>query len=181
MTDQELKDLVAGLAAKSDRIDAQMAKTDAQMAKTDAKLERLVAMCGGISSNQGAVSEEFFFNSLNARPMLGGIRFDSVSPNVAISRGKKQAEFDIVMYNGKSIAVVEVKYKVHPSDIDGIEANLARYREFFPMHKDLALYGAIAGLSIPAAAVKAAHERGFAVLKRVGDVMESEAVELRSH
>ena len=48
MTGQELKDLVASLAVKSDRLtaaqtktDEQLIKTDAQLAKTDAKLDRL--------------------------------------------------------------------------------------------------------------------------------------------
>ena len=41
MTDQELKDLVAGSAISQAKTDAQMAKTDAQMAKTDAKIEKI--------------------------------------------------------------------------------------------------------------------------------------------
>jgi hypothetical protein len=118
MTDQELKDLVAGLAiaqAKTDaqmaKTDAQMAKTDAQMAKTDAKLDKLTALCGGIASNQGSVAEEFFFNSLVSEPFLGDIKFDRITPQLVVGRKGKQSEYDIVMVNGATVGIVEVKYK----------------------------------------------------------------------
>ena len=57
MTDEELKELIASLAIKSDRLDA-------QMQKTDEKLSRIGDMLDGIGKNQGAVAEEFFVNSL---------------------------------------------------------------------------------------------------------------------
>ncbi len=181
MTDQELKDLVASLAASQDRTDAQMAKTDAQMAKTDAKLDRLAKLYGGVADNQGSSAEEFFFNSLCAKPMLGGMSFETVTSNQEAARGKQQAEFDIVMFNGKSVAVIEVKYKVHPRDVDKAAENLKRFREFFPAYNNFTLYGAIAGMSIPPESVAAAKEHGLAVLKRVGDVMESEVTNMRAH
>jgi len=64
MTDQELKDLVASLAVSQ-------AKTDAQMAKTDAKIEKIAKMVGGISNNQGDITEEYFINSLKDKLTLG--------------------------------------------------------------------------------------------------------------
>ena len=209
MTDQELRELVASLAVKSDRLDAQIAdthaqiassqaKTDAQMAKTDEKLSRLSELYGvasdktdeklnrlselygGVSSNQGSAAEEFFFNSLTADPEVGGIKFDRIMPNVQINTKTKQGEFDIVLINGNSVAVVEVKYKVHPSDIAKVTKNLKRYREFYPEHKNYKLYGGIAGFSVPADAVKAAKEQGLFVLKRVGQVVKTDAKEMRA-
>ncbi len=188
MTDQELKDLVASLAVSQDRTDAQLAKTDAQlaatsaqMAKTDEKLDRLAKLYGGVADNQGSSAEEFFFNSLCAKPMLGGMSFDRVSANQEVAKGKQQAEFDIVMVNGKSVAVIEVKYKVHPRDVEKAAENLTRFREFFPEFNNFTLYGGIAGMSIPPESVEAAKALGLAVLKRVGDVLESEASDMRAH
>ena len=219
MTDQELRELVASLAVKSDRLDAQQAKTDAQMAKTDAqiantnaqmaktdaqmaktdeklsrlselyglasdktdeKLNRLSELYGGVSSNLGSAAEEFFFNSLTANPVVGGIKFDNIMPNQRISKKNKQGEFDIVLVNGSSVAVIEVKYKVHPSDIEKATKNLKRYRDFFPEHKSYDLYGGIAGFSVPPDAVKAAKEQGLFVLKRVGEILKTDAKEMRA-
>ena len=222
MTDQELKDLVAGLAVAQAKTDMQLAQTDAQLAKTgakideltalqasssakqdkfdakldrlaelyavnpakkdqfDAKLDRLAELYGGVSSNQGSAAEEFFYNSLSANPVLGGIKFDRVSPNVTISSRKKQAEFDIVMVNGGSVAVIEVKYKVHPGDLEKAEKSLKRYREFYPEHKGFDLYGGIAGFSVPPDVAKAAKDKGLFVLKRKGDVFTVDAKGMRA-
>jgi len=158
MTDQELKDLVAGLAVKSDRLDAQLAATaktqdrtsqerkefiaggglsqavtakaqdrnDALFAATDAlfaanalefaatarqvaqtsrKLESIGIQLGNIGQNQGCVAEEFFFNSLQAKPVLGGVRYEEVIQNAKSINGKLQGEYDVVMVNGKSVAL----------------------------------------------------------------------------
>ena len=201
MTDQELKDLVAGLAVAQAKTDMQLAQTDAQLVKTgakidelttlqasssakqdnfDAKLDRLAELYGGVSSNQGSAAEEFFYNSLSANPVLGGIKFDRVSPNVTISSRKKQAEFDIVMVNGGSVAVIEVKYKVHPSDLEKVEKSLKRYREFYPEHKSFNLYGGIAGFSVPPDVAKTAKDKGLFVLKRKGDVFTVDAKGMRA-
>jgi len=71
MTDNELKELVAGLAvaqakteAQSIKTEAQFARTEAQMARTDKKLERIGIRMGSISDNNGATAEDYFFNSL---------------------------------------------------------------------------------------------------------------------
>ncbi len=129
MTDQEPKDLIASLAVQSAKTDSQLAKTDAQLAKTNAQLARtdlkidkmqeairsIGKQLGGIGENQGAVAEGFFYNSLSGKPVLGGILFDRVIKNLGAGKPGNQVEFDIVMHNGAAMAIVEVKYKVHPS------------------------------------------------------------------
>ena len=197
MTDQELKDLVASLAVKSDRLDAQLAtsqaKTDTQISKSDEQMALLAASqvetraevretsrvikeigrrMGAMASNQGDVAEEFFYNSLEARPQIGGITFNSVSPNLIFGNKGKHSEFDIVMVNGQSVALIEVKYKAHVSDLDQAEAQVARYRQWRPEHKDYKIYSGLAGFSVAPDVVKAAQARGVFVLKRTGDVVE---------
>ncbi len=153
MTDQELKDLVASLAVSQNRTDVQLAKTiatvdglgarvdrisaatehlDARMDKAAATVESVGKQLGGIGRNQGDVAEEFFYNSLCEKPQLGAIVFDNVVANMEAGRPGHQAEFDIVLNNGASVAVIEVKYKVHPSDLEHAQDNLARYRVMFP-------------------------------------------------
>lgn len=132
MTDQELRELVASLAvshlridAKLDRLaesqtrtDAQLAQTDAQLAKTDAKLDRLAEMYGGVGNNQGAVAEEFFFNTLKAKPDLNGIHYDFIDKNVTRYQDGIEDEFDILLVNGQDISIIEVKYRAHPKDLE---------------------------------------------------------------
>ena len=170
MTDQELRDLVASLAIKSDRLDA-------LMAETTRKLDKAAALVGNMGQNQGAVAEEFFFNSLQAKPVLGGVKYDEVIDNIKGYSGKLRGEYDVVMVNGKSVALIEVKYVVHPDDITKTITGIENYRTFFPQHKDFDVYGAIAGFKIPNEVAIEAKRQGLMVLKRVGDVMEVDAGE----
>jgi hypothetical protein len=189
MTDQELKDLIASLAVKSDRLDAQqaktdtqlaktdaqLAKTDAQLAKTDAKLDRLATMYGGVADNQGAAAEEFFFNSLNASKQIGGLHFDDVQSKVYGGRIGAQQEYDLVLLNGNSAAIVEVKYKVHPSSLAQLQKQLALFKVHFPEYKDMKLFGGVAGFSVPDEVVAQAHAEGYFVLKRLGETFAVDA------
>lgn len=91
--------------------------------------------------------------------------------------GARQAhtEFDIVLINGQSVALVEVKYKVHMNDLDQAQGKIASYRRLRPEHKDFKIYSGLAGFGIPPAVVKAAHDRGLFILKRAGDIVEIQA------
>lgn len=179
MTNQELRDLVAGLSIKSDRLDAQQAKTDAQLAKTMKTVESVGKQLGNIGRNQGHMAEEFFYNSLRAKPELGDVVFDTVLANVEAGTKKHQAEFDVLMSNGNSAAVLETKYNVHMTDLDHLEKNLKRYRDVFPQHKSYKLYGGIAGFSIAPDVAKEAKRRGMFVLKRKGELITSDVKEMR--
>mgnify|MGYP003346624611 CR=1 FL=1 len=53
-----------------------------------ATVDRVSKMVGGISNNLGDVTEEFFFNSLVAKPVLGGIHFDQVLSQQRMDSGK---------------------------------------------------------------------------------------------
>ena len=173
--DRELKDLVASLAIGQAATSKAQDRTDAQLAETTRKLEAIGIRVGNIGQNQGAVAEEFFFNSLQAKPVLDGVRYDDVFSNVRSISGKLQSQYDVVMVNGKSVAVIEVKNAVHPKDIAKTLQGINNYRTFFPQHKDFDIYGAIAGFQITPDVAKLAKEQGLMVLKRTGDVMEVDA------
>jgi hypothetical protein len=203
MTDQELKDLVASLAVAQDRTDAQLARTDAQLARTDEQLAktdaqlartdeqlqklgfRVDAMClrvdsvcaqlGGIANNQGDVAEEFFFRALDRNPVIGGVKFDRVEQHILVGSRGRQTEFDLLLYNGNSLAIIEVKYKVHPKSLVQLTKQIERHRECFPEYSHYALYAGIAGMSIPSEISDEAHEKGYFVLHQQGDVLVADS------
>ncbi|MFA6396505.1 MAG: hypothetical protein WCW84_11110 [Sulfurimonas sp.] len=174
MTDQEIKELVAGLAIKSDRLDAQQAETNAQMKRTDEKLERIGITLGNISNNQGSVAEEFFYNSLAHTQTLAGIHYDIVYKNMTASANKIQDEYDIVMVNGKDIAIIEVKYKAHESDLDKLlTKKYENFKKLFPMYKDYNHHLVLATFSLYDDLKEMALANGVTVLQRKGDTIES--------
>ena len=185
MTDQELKDLVASLAidtqklkievAKTGKLIAenakQMEKTDEQMKRTDEKLERMGIHLGNISNNQGDVAEEYFINSLKNRLQIGDIKFDVLLNGVELKTKKIRDEFDILLVNGNTLALIEVKYKVHPNLIEKLAKKIEHIR-LMPSYKNYKIYAGVAGFKVPQDTIDLAKEMGYFVLQRRGDIIE---------
>ena len=164
------------LHRSQDWTDAQLAKTDAQLAKTDLKLKETTRHLSNIGINLGHVAEEFFYYALKDKPKLGDIRFDSIALNVFSNNRELQDEFDIVLYNGNAIGILEVKHKVHPGDIEKLKTTkLENFRKLFPQYAGHRFYLGIGGSSIPAAVADMAKADGIAVLRQKGDVAKIEA------
>jgi hypothetical protein len=156
------------------------AKTEEAQVQTTIKLNKLAELYGGVSENQGAVAEEFFYNSLNANPVIGGVKYDRVTPHLIVGAKGKQTEFDLVLVNGNSVALIEVKNRARLTSLDQLEKQLKLYRAAFPEHASYKLYGGIAGLSVPEETIEEAHKRGMFVLKQKGDVFAVDAQAMRS-
>jgi len=195
MTDEELKALVASIAVSQKETDAkiakvmaevaeqqkmvsaqqkiteaQLAKTDEQLAKTDAKIGRIATLVGNISNNQGDSAEEFFYRSLIDKTYLGDMHFDIIYRNLPSKKGKLQDEFDIVLVNDDSVAIIEVKQKAHPKLIDEMfEKKLPNFRLLFPYHKAQKLYGAVASMVSNDELVEKAREAGLFFLTQKGN------------
>lgn len=174
MTDQELIDLVASLAVGQAKTDAQLAKTDAQLAKTDKKLDRLAEMYGGIGENQGHAAEEFFYNSLKAKPELNGVMYDFIEKNVTRCKSGVEREFDILLVNGHDVSIIEVKYRAHPSDVVKLIEKQARdFKFLFSQYENYNVHLVLAALSMDDEVKQLALESGVTVLQRKGDLIET--------
>ena len=192
MSDQELKDLVASLAvsqAKTDeelnklkeaqlktdeqlkKTDEQLKKTDEQLKKTDEKINRIASLVGNISNNQGDVAEEYFVNSLEECLKVGTIDFDYLIPNFKAKRGRQiLAEYDILLVNGESVAIVEVKYKAHLNDLDNLPKKIEQLKNL-PQYKNYKVYAGIATFYATDELINRAKELGYFILQRKGDVV----------
>ncbi|MCY4258972.1 MAG: hypothetical protein OXC91_01745 [Rhodobacteraceae bacterium] len=157
-----------------EKIAVQQAETGAQMARTDAKLDQLAKMYGGVGNNQGAVAEEFYYNSLKANPVLDGIHFDVIDKNTTRSHAGLEDEFDLVLINGRDVFVVEVKYKVHKHDLERlVSTKMPNFRHLFPEYGDRRQHFALATFHIDDTLKAEAHAQGVTVLQRKGDVIET--------
>ena len=189
MTDDELKELVAGLAisnveltAKFDRTDALFAETEAQFKRTDATLERMGITLGNVTNNTGSITEEYFYNCLFEKPILGGVKYEKVRRNIGGVGLKSEDEFDIVMYNGDSIALIECKNKAHKNDlIKLIEKKAANFKDLFPYYKDYKIYLGLASFCFYPELEELAKQKGVAILKQKGDVVEIDADNLKAY
>ena len=210
MTDNELKELVAGLAVSNNRLTAKMDRTDElmrknaeqmkknaeQMKKTDeqmkknaeqvkkdeAKLARMGFTLGSMSNNHGESTEEYFYNLLYDDPRLGIIKFDEITKNIHGKIARLEDEFDIAMYNGNNIALIECKYKAHEKDVMNlIEKKVQNFKQLFPYYANHTFYLGIASFSFYPKLEDLAKEKGVAILRQKGEVVEIEADNLKAY
>ena len=180
MTDNELKELVASLAVSHAKTDVKFAATEAQMARTNATLERMGITLGGINNNFGYTTEDYFYNSMYDNPTLGGIKFDTIRKNIHTRTKRMEDEFDIVLYNGDSIGLIECKYKAHENDLYRLMTKkVDNFRQLFPDFKDYKIYLGLACFSFYPELEELAKQNGVAILKQKGDVVEIEATNLK--
>ena len=183
-TDQQLaqnsKD-IANLLRSQDRTDAQLLelrrlqeKTDAQIAKNSKNIDSIGSQLANIGFNNGDFAEELFFNSLYANPFLGRLRYDSVKRNVSNRRRHRdEGEYDIVMYNGDTVALIEVKYKAHINDIAKLLKNEPQnFRKTFTEYKDYKFYLGLASTVTDDKLIAEAREAGIFLLTQKGQHIE---------
>lgn len=181
MTDEELRSLVASLAISQAKTEELMRKTDEQMKKSDAKLERIGIHLGNINQNIGITTEEYFYNSLYDNPMLGNIRFDHISRNLHWKGKTIEDEFDIIMYNGNSVAIIECKYKAHENDLRKLMTKkVDNFRAISTDYRDYTIYLGLASFSFYPEIEQLALQNGVAVLKQKGEVVQVQADYLKA-
>jgi hypothetical protein len=182
MTDQELKDLVASLAvaqAETDKLlkanEKAQSKNEREIAALTQSIKDTRGEVAGVGKSQGLVAEEFFYNSLLDKPSIGGVKYDQVHTNLNAGKRSDFFECDIAMINGKSVALLEVKYNVKEDAVEQVENHIRRFKKFFPIYAKHTIYGGIAGFHIPKEVSKLAQEKGLFVLKRRGDAFTVDA------
>ena len=152
------------------------------MTKSIENYDRMGISLGSITNNNGSITEEYFYNSLKAKPILGRVSYDEVKRNIYGKALKIEDEFDIVMYNGDSIALIECKSKAHENDLRNlIDKKADNFRTLFPYYKNYKIYLGLASFSFYDELKEMAKLNGIAILKNTGDVPEIEADNLKAY
>jgi hypothetical protein len=182
-TDEQIQKLRKAQAQTDEQMrktDEQMRKTDEQLKKTDEKINRIASLVGSISNNQGNVAEEYFINSLEEYLKVGTINFDYMIPNFKAKKAHKiLAEYDILLVNGESVAIVEVKYKAHLNDLDQLPIKIKQLKNL-PQYKNYKVYAGIATFYATDELIQKAQEKGYFILQRKGDVIVTHSHHLKT-
>ena len=184
-TDEEFKETRTFINETDEqikKISEHLDRTDEQMKRTDATLERMGLSLGSVTNNNGSITEEYFFNAMTDKPILGGVKYDKVERNIKGNFSKVRDEFDIVLYNGDAIALIECKSKAHENDlVKLIEKKASNFIELFPYYKDYKIYLGLASFCFYDSLEEMAKLNGVAVLKQKGDVLVIEADNLKAY
>ena len=148
---------------------AQMAENAAQMAKTDKEINKLLRSTKELHSNvrnEAEACEQRFIASLRRQKLvIAGVTFDEIYSNQKKDRKGEHIELDGLLVNGDSIAILEVKKRLHLNDVEKVRDNLiGRFRKLYPEHQNKRLMVLVAGDNINNNAAAAALAAGFIVL-----------------
>ena len=151
----------------------QQAETDRQMAKTDRKISRLEKQLGGISKNHGSFAEEYFINSIKkGEKNFFGEKYDKLLKYEIIEENNKiKGELDMMLVNGKSVAIIEVKFRAREKHVETVLKKVKPFRHKFPEYQNHKIYLGLASMVFDETIEDKCKENGIAVIKQVGDAV----------
>jgi hypothetical protein len=178
VTQEQLAQAMLELKASQEKISNELKNSNlelkASQEKSDRRLDKVAKMLGNIGNNQGDVAEEFFYNSLKTKPILAGIDYDFIEPNAHRSKNNIEDEFDMLLINGKDIAIIETKYKAHIRDIEKlINQKYTNFKKLYPEYKDYTHHLGLASFNINEDVKEEAEKNNVILLQRKGDIIET--------
>jgi hypothetical protein len=177
-TDRQMKEtdrMIKNLSVENE-------KTALQMKETDLKLDRLSKQIGGIDDNIGHHAEEFFQNIFKEKMVFGGVKYNKMIPNMHHKDDSGEVEIDIVLKNGNSVALIEVKNRIHPKFVrEFAEDRVKKFRVHFPRYSRYKAYLGIAGFSFSKPVQEEAKKYGIGIIRQVGKGIEIKAGRLKKY
>jgi hypothetical protein len=84
--------------------------------------------------------------------------------------------------NGNSIAIIEVKTRIHPNFVKELaEKRLEKFRKFFPKYNKYKVYLGIAGFSFSKKVQEEAKKYGIGIVRQVGNALEINTKALKAY
>jgi len=139
---------------------------------SDRRMKKVEESLGSWANNHGLFAEEYFVNSFeNGKQNFFGETFDDMVNNVKEIRKGQRDEYDILLINGESIGIVEIKFKAHENDIPKVLRKAETFRVNFPEYKDHRIYLGLATMAFYPALEQECINQGIAVVKQVGETV----------
>jgi len=140
------------------------------------KLEKLFAQTreqiGGISRSNGEFCEEYFINAFKENPTFLGEKYDRVVEYLKPDPAVVDDEYDLILRNGSTVALIEMKYKAGLNDVGKMFSKLHSYRLNYPMFKDYKTYLALASFRFSKAVREKAEKEGVVLIQQRGEKIE---------
>ena len=162
---RELRESVRELREHSRETDRRLKETDQQIRK----------LSGLFTTQWGKLMEALVEpGSVNLFRQRGiNVRYTARRIEVEDEKGRKIAEYDLVLVNEEELVVIEVKTTVKKEDVDGFLEKLERVREHLGSlaRGRKRIYGAVAGLTYEEGVDRYAYRQGLFVLKSEGGLI----------
>ena len=150
--------------------DKRGAEADKRRAELDRQIKELKDTVNGMSKSDGLFAEEYFFNSFeNGKRTFLGETFDDITKN--LKGTESNDEYDIVFINGKSVGIVEIKYRGRLDDIPKIINKANTFRTNFPKFQNHRIFLAMASMMFNQRIEDECKDKGIAIVKQAGDTV----------
>ena len=127
---------------------------------------------GYLGQSQGSFAEEYFFNAFEkGQQNFFGKKFDEIERNLKIRSKEQRDEYDIVLYNADTVAIIEVKFKIRQDHIAQVLKKAETFKILNPDYKDFKIYLGLASMIFPKNIERECLKNGIAVIKQVGDTV----------
>ena len=145
-----------------------------RMKRLDERIDKTNEQIGGISRSNGEFCEEYFVNAYKENPVFMGEKFDRVLDNVKPDPELAviNDQYDLILRNGKTLVLIEMKYKAKVDDVGRMFRKLKSYRANYPMFKDYKTYLCLASFSFSSAVRARAAEKGIVLIQQRGEIIE---------
>jgi len=165
--DRELKESRAEFDRRSADFDR---KSEESRADFDRRMKKLEELTGSYANNNGAFAEEYFFNSFEkGQQNFFGEKFDDIDKKVkGIKKGYKD-EYDILLINGQSIGIVEIKYKAHEKDVPKVLNKANTFKVNFPEYENHKVFLGLASMAFYPELEEECKNNGVAIVKQIGE------------
>ena len=172
VTDQRLAKSKLETDLQLKQLGKDLRETDLQSKE---RLDQLGKYLGGVANSNGDMAEEYFFNTFRRDKTFANEKFDKIRQNVSYPEDDNDPEIecDIILINGKSTALIEVKYNAKPENIQ-IEELIARakyLKENSVKHKNHNIYLGVAAMSFKKGFAKKLRNSGIATIHQIGKKM----------
>ncbi len=174
MTDEELKELVAGLAVAQAETDRQIEETNRQLRQTDRQLRELGKQIGGLGEKFGGFTEGMAFPSMQ-KILQERFRMGVVGTRIKARRNGRSMELDVLAYSNSDVDevyVVEVKSRLREKHIEQMLEKMREFPTFFPLHRGKKLFGIMAAVDVSDELRDRALRNGFYLAKIHDEVFE---------
>jgi len=136
------------------------------------RMKKMDDRYGSMTNNFGSFAEEYFFNSFeNGKQDFFGEKFDSIERNVKRLKPVIQDEYDIVMLNCTSVAIVETKFRAQVSNLPKIIKKAETFKINFPEFANHRIYLGLASMSFYEKLEEECKNAGIAIVKQVGETV----------
>jgi len=159
---------------ETERIIKETALANAQVAeKRTRELEKtLYKKIGELGDRLGDFAEGFVRPAVVKLFRERGIEVHKVTRKIEANNPQLNlaTEIDLLVINGESCVLVEVKSNVSIDDVNEHIERMAKFKPLFPEYADKKAFGAMAGMVISENVAKYAYRKGFFVIAQQGDL-----------